>query len=204
MNLETIFRMLTGLIFFTGLGVSGYFRHRADQERGEKISRRADGTPTMIIILIGGLLLWLSPLAYLINPQWLAWSKIGLPVWLRWVGISLGFLCTLSIYWLFSSIGSGITPTSATRQEHSLITSGPYQWVRHPLYTTGAVFFISLGLTADSWFIILLGMFSFLMMAARTPREEANLVEKFGDEYRAYQARTGMFLPGISKKQDSL
>jgi protein-S-isoprenylcysteine O-methyltransferase Ste14 len=151
----------------------------------------------MTIIRLGGLVLWLSPLVYLFNPQWMAWSKIGLPEWIRWLGVGLGILCVFLIYWLFSSIGSGITPTSATRREHKLVTSGPYRWVRHPLYTIGSTFIVSFGLMADNWFIAALGLLAFILMALRTPKEEANLIEKFGDEYRIYMKTTGRFLPGL-------
>jgi protein-S-isoprenylcysteine O-methyltransferase Ste14 len=192
---ENIFRILAGLILFTGMGISSYFRRKADRETGEKISRKVDGSLFMTIIRIGGLILWLSPLVYLLNPAWMAWSKIGLPEWVRWLGVGLGVLSTMGIYWLFSSIGSGITPTSATRKEHKLVTSGPYRWVRHPLYTFGSSLFIAFGMMADNWFIALLGILAFIAMAIRTPKEEANLVEKFGDEYRDYMKRTGRYLP---------
>ncbi|UCD23138.1 MAG: isoprenylcysteine carboxylmethyltransferase family protein, partial [Gemmatimonadota bacterium] len=101
--------------------------------------------------------------------------------------------------WLFSSIGSAITPTSATRQAHVLTTKGPYRWVRHPLYTVGPSFFVSFGMMAQNWFIAGLGVVAFALMAVRTPAEEANLIEKFGDEYRDYMARTGRFLPRLGK-----
>lgn len=194
---ENIFRILAALILFTGIGISGYFRRKADRESGEKISRSVDGTPFMMLIRVFGLLLWFSPIVYLINPAWMAWSKIGLPDAVRWLGVVTGFLCTLGIYWLFSSIGAGITPTSATRREHRLVTSGPYRWVRHPLYTVGTSMFVAFGMMADNWFIALLGILSFIAMAARTPKEEANLLEKFGDEYRDYMKRTGRFFPKL-------
>jgi len=194
---ENIFRILAALILFTGVGISSYFRLKADRDTGEKISRKVDGTPMMTVIKLGGLVLWLSPLAYLLNPAWMAWSKIGLPEWVRWLGIGVGVVSTLGIYWLFSSIGSGITPTSATRKEHQLVTNGPYRWVRHPLYTFGSSMFIAFGMMADNWFIALLGVLAFIAMAIRTPKEEANLIEKFGDEYREYMKRTGRFMPRL-------
>ena len=196
---ENIFRILGAVILFTGIGISSYFRRQADQESGETISRKVDGTAMMNVIRFGGLILWLTPLVYLINPGWIAWSKIGLPEWARWLGVGLGILCVLGIYWLFSSIGSGITATSATRREHRLVTSGPYRWVRHPLYTVGSSLFLSFGLMADSWFIALLGVLAFIAVAIRTPKEEANLIAKFGDEYREYMKRTGRFLPKFSR-----
>ena len=192
---ENVFRIIAAVILLTGMGISSYFRLKADRESGEKISRRVDGTPLMTVIRLGGLVLWLSPFIYLLNPGWMAWSKIGLPESARWLGVALGILCALGIYWLFSSIGNGITATSATRQRHALVTSGPYRWVRHPLYTFSASLFIAFGMMADNWFIALLGILAFMIMAIRTPREEANLIEKFGDDYRVYMKRTGRFLP---------
>ncbi len=197
---ENIFRILAALILLTGIGISSYFRIKADKETGEKISRKVDGTLMMNIIKFFGLVLWLSPFVYLINPNWMNWSKAGLPESIRWLGIGIGALCVFGIYWLFSSIGSGISPTSATRREHKLSTNGPYRWVRHPLYTVGAMLFISFGMMADNWFIAALGILAFIAMAKRTPQEEANLIVKFGDEYREYMKRTGRFFPKLGNR----
>lgn len=192
---ETTFRILAAFVLFMGAGISIYFRRKADRESGEKLSRSADGAPMMTVIRIGGLILWLSPLVYLANPQWMAWSKIGLPEWARWFGFGFGLVNIGLIYWLFASIGRGITPVSVTRKEHKLVTHGIYRWVRHPLYTVGSSLYISFGLMADNWFIVLMAILAFIAMAIRTPKEEANLIEKFGDEYREYMKRTGRFLP---------
>lgn len=194
---ENIFRSVAAVILFTGIGISGYYRRKADKDTGEKIPRKVDGTVLMTFIKIGGLLLWFSPLVYLINPVWMAWSKIGLPESIRWLGVGTGSGCVLGIYWLFSSLGNNISPTSATRKQHRLVTSGPYRWIRHPLYTVGSSLFISFGMMADNWFIAALGIVTFILMAIRTPREEANLIEKFGDEYRNYMKTTGRFFPKL-------
>lgn len=194
---ENIFRILAAVILFSGTGISIYYRRKADKETGERLSRSADGNAMMTVIRVFGLILWLSPLVYLLNPGWLDWSKLGLHDWIRWLGVGIGALCVPAIYWLFSSIGTGITPVSATRKEHRLSTSGPYRWVRHPLYTIGSSFYFSFGMMADNWFIMFMGIFAFVAMAIRTPKEESNLIEKFGDEYREYMTRTGRFLPKL-------
>ena len=194
---ENIFRIFAAAVLFTSIGISSYYRRKADQETGEKVPRSVDGNVFMTIIKIAGLVLWFSPIIYLLNPKWMAWSKIGLPDEVRWLGVGVGILCVAGIYWLFSSIGSGITPTSATRKQHSLVTSGPYRWVRHPLYTIGASMFVAFGMIADNWFVAALGILTFVLMVLRTPKEEANLIEKFGDEYREYMQHTGRFLPKI-------
>jgi protein-S-isoprenylcysteine O-methyltransferase Ste14 len=194
---ENIFRVIAAVIFFSSIGISGYHRRKADKDSGETLSRRADGNVLMTIIKLGGLLLWFSPLVYLINPAWMVWSKLGLPEAARWVGVIVGVLCVGGIYWLFSSIGTGITPVSATRKEHKLVTHGIYKYIRHPLYTFGSSLFVTFGVIADNWFVALLGILAFILMAIRTPKEEANLIEKFGDEYREYMQRTGRFFPKL-------
>jgi hypothetical protein len=84
---ETIFRILAAVILVTGMAISSYYRIKADKESGEKLSRKADGNALMTIIRIGGLILWLSPFVYLINPTWMVWSKLGLPEAVRWLGV---------------------------------------------------------------------------------------------------------------------
>lgn len=194
---ETIFRISTALILVTGISISSYFRSKADRNSGEKLSRNLDGKPLMFLIAIGGLALWLSPSIYLINPDWMTWSKLGLPELARWFGIVLGIVCLGLLYWMFSSIGSGITPVSATRKNHRLVTHGIYRWIRHPLYTLGTSLFVSVSLMTDSWFILVMAGLAFTILAIRTPKEEANLIAKFGDEYREYMQRTGRFLPKL-------
>jgi protein-S-isoprenylcysteine O-methyltransferase Ste14 len=53
---------------------------------------------------------------------------------------------------------------------------------------------------ADNWFIAALGILAFIAMAKRTPQEEANLIEKFGDEYREYMKHTGRFFPKVGSR----
>ena len=86
---ENIFRILAALILFTGVSISSYYRRKADKDTGEKIPRKVDGSAMMTAIKIGGLILWISPLVYLINPQWMTWSKIGLPESVRWLGVKV-------------------------------------------------------------------------------------------------------------------
>jgi hypothetical protein len=41
-------------------------------------------------------------------------------------------------WWVFSSIGRNVTETVLTKADHTLVTTGPYRWLRHPLYATAA------------------------------------------------------------------
>jgi len=187
---ENLFRIFAAAIFLTGLSISIYFRRKADRDTSEKVSLKDEGVAMVLVLRIGGLVLWLSMLGYLIYPPLLAWSKVDLAEWARWLGVGLGVACVFLIYWMFSNIGTGITPTVATRSDHKLVTKGPYRWIRHPLYTFGTLFFLSFALMA---------MLAIVLLTIRLPNEEAHLIEKFGDEYREYMQRTGRYLPKIAK-----
>ena len=101
----------------------------------------------------------------------------------------------LCFYWLFSNLDKNITPTVAIREEHNLVTTGPYRWIRHPLYTFGTLNILMLALAADSWFILITACVTFIPLAMRTPQEEEKLLEAFGEKYQKYIQVTGRYFP---------
>jgi len=194
---ENVFRILGAIILVAGVGMSVYFRRKADRDTGEKVSTKDEAKPIYLALRLGGLVIWFSLIAYFINPAWMSWSTVAVPAWLRWFGVGLGVVCLGLIYWVFSSLGTGITPTVATRREHRMVTTGPYRWVRHPFYTVTTTFFLALAMLAGNWFIAVLTVLAFILLAIRTSNEEAHLIAKFGDQYRQYMSRTGRFLPRL-------
>lgn len=191
-----MFRSMAAIIFITGVAIGGYYRYQAEKS-GERISWEEEGIAVMILLRLAGLLGWLSIIAYLLNPAWMQWSAVPLPDWLRWFGVSTSIAALPLMNWLFRSIGRNITQTVKTRKEHALITHGPYRWVRHPLYSVGTLLFGSFALIAANWFIGLATLLGFVMLLVRLPKEEHNLIARFGDEYREYMKRTGRFVPKL-------
>ncbi len=193
MDFETTFRLTTGIIFFTTLLVGGYFRRKAEKEGGQM--RSNEGSRLVIVLRTLGLIVILPLFGYLINPQWVAWAQMPLPVWLRGLGAVAAALMIPSIVWMFLSIGNNVTATQSTRQDHKLVTSGPYRWIRHPLYTFGFIFFCGLTCLTAMWWLGVSMIPPMIILMLRTPIEERRLIEAFGDEYRNYMKRTGRFFP---------
>jgi protein-S-isoprenylcysteine O-methyltransferase Ste14 len=194
---DTIFRIFAALIMLVMVGISGYHRTRANRIGGEKISIKEEGLAITIPLRLLGLALWMSVFAWLINPAWVAWARIDLPEWARWLGVAMGFLSDMLGYWIFTNLGTNVTPTVVTRKTATLVTSGPYRWVRHPLYSMGIIAFLGFALIAENWWIALVGLLAFVFLAIRTRKEEANLIARFGDAYLAYMQRTGRYLPKV-------
>jgi protein-S-isoprenylcysteine O-methyltransferase Ste14 len=201
MRRESVFRSITAALLVTAAAISVYHRHRAEQAGRGEISLQEEGLPTAVALRSSGLVLMLSVVAYLINPRWMRWSSLNLPALLRWSSAWLGTVFLVLALWIFRTIGRNITSTVETREEHELVTDGPYHWVRHPLYAVGTSFFMSLGMVAANWFMGLASLVVMVMLLIRLPKEEEKLIERFGDEYRAYMDRTGRLLPRIERDQ---
>jgi protein-S-isoprenylcysteine O-methyltransferase Ste14 len=195
MDENLIFRIIVIGMMLSAFSVSAYFRRKAQQTSGDEIDRRQEGDFVMIALRIGGGLIWLLILAYMIFPPAVAWATIPLPVWLRWLGVFGGIVAVILLIWMFRSLGMNITDTVVTRKDHALVTHGPYRWIRHPLYTFGALLFLSLSLVTQIWLIPLLAIPTMAILVQRTSIEENTLQERFGDEYTQYSERTGRFFP---------
>lgn len=79
--------------------------------------------------------------------------------------------------------------------------TGPYRWVRHPLYTTGGTLLIGVGLMAANWFILLFALLAVgLTFLVVVPLEEEALIARIGDAYREYMGRTGRLLPRLARR----
>ncbi len=198
MRSEATFRAVAATLFVSALSISVYYRRKADRA-SDQVSWTEEGVPTIAALRLSGLALWLSIFAYLLNPRWMQWSRLAIPTWMRWLGAGASAMTIPLFYWLFSSIGKNITPTVATREQHTLITRGPYRWVRHPLYSVGSIFSLGLSLLAANWFMGLTGLSTLLLLLMRLPKEEEKLIERFGDEYRAYIQQTGRLLPRLRR-----
>jgi protein-S-isoprenylcysteine O-methyltransferase Ste14 len=191
---EVGFRIATALVLFGAFGVSVAFRHKAEQ-RGGRL-RSNEGGPWIALLRLLSLVVLFPLLGYLVNPDWVAWARVTLPDGVRWTAAAVGLALLPLAYWILASIGINISPSHVTRVGHVLVTVGPYRWVRHPLYTAGALLFLCLTITSALWWMAL-ALVPFAALLARTTKEEANLIATFGDEYRDYMKRTGRFFPQI-------
>jgi protein-S-isoprenylcysteine O-methyltransferase Ste14 len=80
-----------------------------------------------------------------------------------------------------------------------MVTTGPYGWVRHPLYGAWVVLLSGYSLLTSSWAVAIAGLAAIATVVRRIPTEEEGLQARFGDAYRDYAARTGRFLPRLRR-----
>jgi len=199
MTTESVFRVAFWVLFGGVLVMRIYFALRV-RRAGERVmpDRQAvehEGRAMFAVrvLMFFLLLAWLA--LYAINPPWMEALSVPFPGWLRWVGFVLG-LASLGFWaWTQVALGKEWSPQLQLREEHHLVTTGPYARVRHPLYTAMLGWGASVALVTANWVFIVLAVVAIVGLFARVPREEQMMIEEFGEEYKAYMQRTGRFFP---------
>ena len=111
----------------------------------------------------------------------------------------------LGYAFLFIGIGifiQGWRELYQARQKNELVTIGLYRFVRHPQYT--GLFLSLFGEGVVHWptlFSVIIFPVIVLAYVLLARSEERKVLIQFGDEYRAYQAKVPMFIPGTGKWQ---
>jgi protein-S-isoprenylcysteine O-methyltransferase Ste14 len=122
--------------------------------------------------------------------------------WIDILGANLTVAGVGFAMWARAHIGQYWSASIALREGHQLIRTGPYAYIRHPIYTgallalAGTTLFIG-NFRAIFFFAIVLAGFT---MKAR--KEEALLAGEFGPAFEEHRRHTGFFLPKFSKHEN--
>ena len=192
-----LYRWFFIAVFAGMVSISVFFRRRA-RRSGETIPRAREGKLVLLTRLLFAAPLYLPIIVYMFNPGWMIWAALPLPAWLRWLGAAIGLTMLPLLFWVFSSIGSNISETTLTKEKHRLVMHGPFRWVRHPLYSVATIVLISMSVLAANWFMLMMACVALIgVVALVIPREEAELIRKFGVQYQDYMQRTGRLAPRL-------
>jgi protein-S-isoprenylcysteine O-methyltransferase Ste14 len=96
------------------------------------------------------------------------------------------------------TLGKEWSLTARLVEGHKLATSGPYAYVRHPIYSGMLGMLVATGLAISHWAALLAGLVVFLVgTIIRVRSEEKLLREAFGDEFENYAQRVPAIVPGL-------
>jgi protein-S-isoprenylcysteine O-methyltransferase len=142
----------------------------------------------------------LSPLgaiAAFAAPYWLPQARISLPPEpVFYAGMALFWLGLVFYVWAVVTLGAYFRTTVQLLDGHRLITSGPYRFLRHPVYTGGTLVFAGMGLAIGNWVSFAAsGLLTLIAYVWRIHVEEMALGERFGAEFEAHRKRTWAVIP---------
>lgn len=163
---------------------------------GSRRRTRGRATVAEALVMLGVVAgIWVFPFIYAFT-GWLRAFDYSCPGWFVWVAAAV-FCGGLIIRWKAQrSLGRQWSPTVEVLEGQTLVTDGIYGRIRHPIYASlvpwaAAQPFLLQNAVAGWGGVLAVA----LMWIVRVPREEAMMLETFGDEYREYMARTGRLIP---------
>ena len=184
---STLFLVFTAAF----LAIRGVFARRMRHAKAVDKSSLGD----RLLILLVGLGQVVLPCIVVTQPL-LAFAARPQPDACTVAGVVV-MLAGLRLFWRsHADLGQNWSVTLELNADHRLVTQGLYREVRHPMYASFLVLGVGQALLVANWIAGLSGLASVaLLMAVRLPREEAMMIEQFGDEYRDYRRRVGAVLP---------
>jgi protein-S-isoprenylcysteine O-methyltransferase Ste14 len=204
MTTEIVFRVAFLILFVMLIAMRVYFMVRVRRVGGrilpdERAVAREGGCGVLVIRVIGFFALMAFLVMYFLGVKWIDVFMFPLPDWLRWVGFVLGAITMVFWTWTQVTLDTQWSAQLQLTKDHHLITTGPYAYIRHPLYMGIFGWCISLTLLTANWIFFAMCALSFAGLSWRVPKEEQMMIEAFGEEYKKYMQRTGRFFPRLRK-----
>jgi len=197
MSRETIFRVLFTLAAIALTAIRLYYQSKTFRDK-RKVDLR-EGKVSLITASIAALTAVGFGVEYIFAPGFFGFAYlVDYPDWLRWVG---AFLLGTGIVLLAVShhhLDKSFYSVVALKEDQELIETGPYRWIRHPIYTAYLLNYIGGGLLASNLVLTFVPFIMYAIMASlRMGQEEALLGQLFGQRYQDYRSRTGGLLPRL-------
>lgn len=148
-----------------------------------------------MMTLLQSLGLFFLPFIYLFS-DWLDWANYPLPAYLGWLGTALYLFGAWMLWQTHRALGANWSDSLETQEGQTLVTSGIYARLRHPMYSAHLVVSLGQCLLLENWIAgpsLLVLQWPFYLW--RIPAEEKRLLQYFGEDYRRYMQRTGRLLP---------
>lgn len=98
--------------------------------------------------------------------------------------------------WARLNLGKNWGMPMSVKENPELVTSGPYRYVRHPIYTGMIFAFLGSAVGESGWWFLVLIAFGVYFIYAAT-REEKLMTKEFPNQYPEYKKSTKMLIPFI-------
>jgi protein-S-isoprenylcysteine O-methyltransferase Ste14 len=117
--------------------------------------------------------------------------------WLQVVGIVLTCAGVGLAIWARLILGENWSARVVRKVGHELIRTGPYAYVRHPIYSGLSLAVAGTALVVGEWRGLVALLLILVAESVKAKREEQFMLAEFGETYRQYQQETGFLIPGF-------
>jgi protein-S-isoprenylcysteine O-methyltransferase Ste14 len=186
-------------ILWLAFGIVWFIMRLRPQRRSRKTAVRYSARDARELALLGVSLsgLGIVPGVYLATPilRFADYSFLPLQGYL---GIAAYLAALWLVYRTHRELGRNWSVSLDLRECHTLVTTGVYAHLRHPMYAGFWLMALAQVLMLPNWVAGPAGLVGFgVLFFGRVRREEEMMIAAFGDEYRAYMRRTARVVPWI-------
>jgi len=199
MNREIWFKLAFGVAFVVAVAVASATAKKASRKHGTDVNQLSNEIRALIIIRAAlGLVFYGALAVWLFWPHAFPWATMEVPAGIRWAAAAL-LVPTLFLFAAsFRAIDTNYRGGVGLYDDHSLVTTGPYRYIRHPIYVAFIAIMILVLLMSGNWVLGVSGILLVTSIAvARIPVEESQLSERFGQSWDDYRSRTASIIPGL-------
>lgn len=182
---RSTFRLIFGVMLTPQVCFSPSSRRAQEHASADCRLMEREGGWLVFVRILRSIVLVVTLLLSALNAPWLGLLSVPFPGWLRCAGIIVGLSGLVIYVWSRLTIGKEWSTDLRLRERHLLGTTGPYSFVRHPIYLALIFFMTSIALVAANRLLIVILMISITDPVLRIPKEEQMTMEEFGEEYEA-------------------
>jgi len=117
--------------------------------------------------------------------------------WPFWLGAAVTIAGLLFAVWAREHLGRNWSRSVTIKQDHELITTGPYAVVRHPIYTGILIGFLGMAIAISQVRGFIAFVLVFLALWLKLRMEEQWMRSQFGETYATYARRTAALVPYV-------
>jgi protein-S-isoprenylcysteine O-methyltransferase Ste14 len=129
---------------------------------------------------------------------WLATRFVSAAPTIGEIGVALTVAGIAFAIWARWHLGENWSATVTLKEGHELISSGPYRYIRHPIYTGMLLAFVGTALALGEYRALISVCIVLFAFYIKAKKEERFLTQEFGEKFREHSRRTGMFLPRLT------
>jgi len=185
----------SGLVYWVGVLIQA---RRVRKKIGRTPNLKPKGTKERLLWLGWTIVI----LCWILQPLWVgetgSWygvHEVGLRPEFQIGGVVLILLGYTWTLWCYAAMGAAWRIGIDQEGTSKLVQTGPYRWIRHPIYGFQMTMLTGAALLLPTWVSLAILVIHYVCASIKAGDEEGHLTGVFGDEYRSYMRRTGRFLP---------
>ena len=165
-----------------------FIRPSRQAGKGKKQPGASQSRLGIALVMLGYFLIWCY-----VRP-----NQLQKPVWELVASMAIGPPSVVLVWTATRHLGKQWRYQAAVRDDHELIRTGPYAWIRHPIYTSMLGMVLATGFCWTWWPMFVAGVVAFVIgTEIRVRSEDELLAQRFGDTFAEYRNRVPAYLPMV-------